>query len=431
MAMNDAPLKPTGKLTPQPWMATVEVKAVFDALQTDGKEARFVGGCVRNAVFGIPVEDIDIATPEPPDRVMKLLAAAGIKAIPTGIDHGTVTAVLGARHYEVTTLRVDVESHGRHATVAYTDDWLADALRRDLTINTLSCTLEGDIYDPLTGMDDLGQRWVRFVGIARERIEEDILRLLRFYRFQATFGGATMDRDALAACRLMAPRLGELSAERIRSELFLILEAPNPADTMILMKGERILEHFLPEAENFCRLRMISWLETTAINLPSVKPDVLRRFAAMLKDDSNGHAELVQRLRLSNKQAKRLALMTCGQYKPDPELSDQAHRQILFELDVELYRDLVLLQWAKEMALQPRSHSQRTQSWIALIEAADSWNRPVFPIRGQDALELGLDHGPEVGKALDAVEEWWRDGDFQKNRNQCLERLKTVIGGPK
>ncbi len=421
-------MQPTGKLAPQPWMTAPETQAVFAALNEGGKEARFVGGCVRNAVFGLDVTDVDIATPETPERVMELLQAANIKAIPTGIDHGTVTAVIGVQHFEITTLRVDVESHGRRATVAFTDDWTEDAKRRDFTINTLSCTLDGDIYDPLTGMEDLGQRWVRFVGLAKDRIEEDVLRLLRFFRFQATFGGKTMDRDALAACRLLAPRLTELSAERVRSELFRILEAPNPADMMITMKGERILEHFLPEAENFGRLRMMFWLETTAIKVPSVETDSLRRLAALLPDDDAGHENLAQRLKLSNSQRARLAVMTRGTYTPTPEMTEHERQLSIYDLQAQSFRDLVLLGWAQEMSVQPRRSSERTQNWLALIDEADSWKQPIFPIKGRDALDLGLEHGPAVGEALEAVKAWWRNQGFEAGRDQCLAKLKSVIG---
>lgn len=425
--MSEQVLQPTGKLPPQPWMSAPETKILFDALQAAGKEARFVGGCVRNAVFGLPVKDIDIATAEPPERVLELLEAAGIRAIPTGIEHGTITAVIGAWHYEVTTLRVDVENHGRHATVAFTDDWMADARRRDFTINTLSCTLDGDIYDPLTGLEDLGQRWVRFVGQAQQRIEEDILRLLRFFRFQATFGGASRDRDAIAACRLLAPRLKELSAERVRSELFRILEAPNPADTMGFMKGERILEHVLPEAENFGRLRMIAWLETTAINVASVKPDNLRRLAATLADDTTGHDDLAARLRLSNRQAVRLSMMTGGDFKPTPETEEKDHRRALYELGADDYRDLVLLGWAGEMSVQPRRDPERNNDWLALLETAETWVRPPFPVNGGDAIALGLKQGPNIGIALGAVEQWWCDGDFKADRNACMKQLTHII----
>lgn len=406
-----------------------ESRAVFAALEADGKEARFIGGCVRDAVFGLPVKDIDIATPEPPDRVLELLEAAGIRAIPTGIDHGTITAVIGLYHFEVTTLRIDVESHGRRATVAFTDDWKADALRRDFTINTLSCNLNGDIYDPLTGMDDLGKRWVRFVGIARERIEEDILRLLRYFRFQATYGNHALDRDALAACRLLAPRLKELAAERVVGELFRILQAPNPADTLLLMRGERVLEHFLPEAENFGRLRMVGWLETTAIKVGSVTPDNIRRLASLLADSPDGYAELAQRLRLSNHQAMRLAVMTNGAYTLSPEMGRHDRLQALYHLHSDGFRDLTLLHWAQERSVGLRTPSTRTDAWLSLVQEADAWIQPRFPLKGRDAIALGLQPGPGIGKAIGAVETWWREGDFSADRERCIRQLETVIEG--
>jgi poly(A) polymerase len=420
-------LQPTGKLSPQPWMTAPQTVALFKALQAGGKDPRFIGGCVRNAVFGLPVTDIDIATPERPERVLELLQAANIRAIPTGIDHGTITAVIDDWHYEVTTLRVDVESHGRHATVAFSDDWLADAKRRDFTINTLSCSLEGDIYDPLTGLDDLGQRWVRFVGLAKDRIEEDVLRLLRFFRFQATFAGATIDRDALAACRLLAPRLKELSAERVRSELFGILDAPNPADTLGLMNGEKILEHVLPEAENFGRLRMICWLETTAIKVPSVRPDTLRRLAATLANDRSGHQGLAARLRLSNKQTVRLSMMTGSTLTISPEIDEPSRSRALYQLGADDARDLLLLNWAEEMSIEPRHSPTRTEAWLTLLDAADTWTRPVFPINGGDALKLGLRQGPGVGDVLASVEDWWCEGQFKADKEQCMKRLRIII----
>ncbi len=425
--MTDILAHPTGKLAPQPWMTAPETIALFAALAVGGKEPRFVGGCVRDAVFGLTVKDIDIATPEPPERVLELLHDANIRSIPTGIEHGTITAVIGARHYEVTTLRMDVESHGRHATVAFTDDWLADALRRDFTINTLSCTLEGDIYDPLTGLEDLGLRWVRFVGRAKDRIEEDVLRLLRFFRFQATFGNTSIDRDALAACRLLAPRLKELSAERVRSELLRILEAPNPADTMSLMRGERVLEYVLPEATNFGRLRMLSWLETTAINVPSVQPDRIRRLAAMLACDPAGHTDLSQRLRLSNSQAVRLSMMTDGKFEPTPESDEIDLRRKLLHLGGDDFRDLVLLSWASEMSIEPRRNPARTDAWFALLARVDNWNKPRFPVNGSDAIALGLTEGPNIGLALQALEDWWCDGNFKADKGQCMERLTKII----
>lgn len=344
---------PIGKLDPQDWMVAPETIAVMKALMADGHEARFVGGCVRDGILKRPVTDVDIATPETPERVMELMATAGIKAIPTGIDHGTITVVAGSRHYEVTTLRVDTESHGRHATVDFTEDWLIDAQRRDFTINTLSSNIDGDVFDLLGGMDDLGNRWVRFVGVARERVEEDILRLLRYFRFYATFGNPPPDKDALAACRLLAPRLKELSSERVRDELLRILDAPHPADTIVLMNGERVLEHCLPEAVDFGRLRMMSWMETTAIKVETVTPDTLRRLASLLEVDPDGHGELAQRLRLSNHQRERLNIMTRDDFSASPEASEKEIRAALQQTGAESVRDRALLAWAGEMAENP------------------------------------------------------------------------------
>lgn len=426
--MIDTEARPTGKLAPTDWMRRAETRAVIAALSADGAEARFIGGCVRDSILKIPVRDIDIATPETPERVMQLLAAAAIKAYPTGIDHGTITAIIGDFHFEVTTLRVDVESHGRRATVAFTDDWLADARRRDFTINTMSCTLDGDIYDPLGGIEDLGNRRVTFVGVAKERIEEDLLRLLRYFRFQASYGQPPLDIDALAACRLLAPRLKELSAERVCGELFRILLAPNPSETMLLMQGVRILEHILPEAVDFGRLRMLAWLETTAIRVDSVAPDPLRRLAAMLDNPTDGPGvTLASRLRLSNHEAARLAVMTRPLYKITPDMDQPAIRRALHHLGRDNFRDLTLLAWAGEMAAEPRHPPERTDKWLALIATTDGWTPLVFPLKGRDALDLGLPPGPKVGTTLTLVEAWWEAGDFQADRQNCMAKLQAVI----
>ena len=190
---------PMGQLPPQPWLDTVDTRAVIDALEKDGTRVRFIGGCVRDAIAHRPVQDIDIATPDPPETVIALLEGAGIRAIPTGLDHGTVTAVSGGASFEVTTLRKDVATDGRHATVEFTDDWLEDAKRRDFTINAMSATPDGDVFDPFDGISDLAHGRVRFIGLARDRIAEDYLRILRFFRFHGSYGRPPVDKDALAA----------------------------------------------------------------------------------------------------------------------------------------------------------------------------------------------------------------------------------------
>ena len=421
--------EPTGKVAPQPWITAPETVAVVEALAAEGAEVRFVGGCVRDAVLQRPVEDIDIATPEPPERVIALLEKAGIKAIPTGIEHGTVTAVIGEARFEVTTLRVDVETDGRRAKVAFTDDWTADAARRDFTINTLSCTLAGDIYDPMGGLDDLGHRRVRFVGNAEKRIEEDVLRLLRFFRMYAVYGRPPPDIEALAACRALAPRLSGLSGERVRDEMFRILIAPDAADTVVLMQGEGVLEHVLPEAGDLGRLRMLTWLDTSAIKVDSVAPDPLRRLAALIDVDAAKAGSVAARLRLSNQQTERLVRVAPPPHDVTPDVDERSLRRALNRAGADVVRDLVLLAWAGELAVTPRRRGERTQAWLDILAAADAWTPVEFPLKGRDVTGLGVPAGPRVGELLGAVEAWWEDGDYRADHKACLEKLGALAGG--
>ncbi|HJN23648.1 MAG TPA: CCA tRNA nucleotidyltransferase [Rhodospirillales bacterium] len=420
-------MDPIEKIVPLDWMMAPATVAVIEALTADGADARFVGGCVRDALLKLPVKDIDIATPEPPERVMALLHEAGIKAIPTGLKHGTVTVAIGQWPIEVTTLRIDLETDGRHAKVAFTDDWMADAARRDFTINTMSCTPGGDIYDFFGALDDLSNGHVRFVGNARERIEEDLLRGLRFFRFHATYGRLPADISALAACRELAPRFAELSSERRRDEIFRILLAPNPADTLQLMQGEKICDFILPEAGDVGRLRLLTWLETSAIKVDSVGADSLRRLAALLDTDAGGAEAVARRLKFSNTQTKRLIATVASRRRISPDGDERALRRALQCLGPQKVRDLVLLAWAGELAVTPRLPQPRTHAWLGLLAAADAWTPLQFPLRGSDVTALGVEAGPRVGSLLGAVETWWRNGDYRAGKDQCLEKLKTVL----
>ena len=421
------PLAPTGKLPPQPWMEFAETRAVVAALGRDGAEVRFVGGCVRDALAHRPVKDIDLATRDPPEKVIALLEAAGIRAIPTGIAHGTVTAVTGARHFEITTLRIDVETDGRRAKVAFTDDWAADAARRDFTINAMSCSLAGDIYDPFDGMFDLAQGRIRFVGRAAERIQEDALRLLRFFRFYATFGRPPTDPEALSACRGLAPLVDALSGERVRAELFRILLAPDPASVISLMQGERVLERVLPEAGDVGRLRVEAWLTTTALRLDGLEPDALRRLAALVRVNHDGALRIAARLRLSNAERDRLAVLAEPPVALGPEMDGRVRRRAFHELGAGVARDLALLAWAEEIAKNPHPPPGRNDAWTALVADAGAWTPVAFPLKGRDALALGIPSGERVGELLGAVERWWIDGDFRAGREECLAKLKELF----
>jgi poly(A) polymerase len=416
-----------GTLTPQPWMRTPETRAVLDALSAEGAEVRFIGGCVRDAILKRPIRDIDIALAEPPRKVMRLLEAAGIKAIPTGIDHGTVTAVVDKQPFEITTLRVDVETDGRWARVAYTDNWSEDAARRDFTINALSCTPDGCVYDYFNGLQDLSNGLIQFVGDPRDRIREDRLRLLRFFRFYAYFGRPPPDIRALNACREAAPELHALSGERVRVEIFRTLMAPDPADVFLLMRDYGVLHHVLPEAGDVGRLRMVTWLDSRAVRMESVRPDPVRRLAALLETDAAGAGSVAERLKMSNAERQRLATLVDPRHPVCPEAGEPAIRRALHRVGADRVRDLALLTWGGKLTITARLPQPETRAWIGLLEAADAWTPVAFPLRGRDVMDIGVERGPRIGELLEAVERWWEEGDYRATRQECLRHLERLI----
>jgi len=402
-----------GTIEIQPWMLAAETSAVMAALTVDGEPARFVGGCIRDAILGNAIGDIDIATPAPPETVIARLAAAEIKAVPTGIDHGTITAVVGATHFEITTLRRDVETFGRHARVAFTDDWAADAERRDFTMNALFGDADGTIYDPTGGLADLRAGRVRFVGGAAARIAEDVLRLLRFFRFHAWYGRSPPDEEALAACRAMAGRLPGLSSERVWSELRRILLAPDPAAALDLMAEYGVLAHVLPEARPRARLAVLCQLEYRL----GLAPDGVRRLVSVVDVTLDGAAGLAQRLRLSNKDRARILAIVQHTEVLTAGLGARASRQALYRLGVDLFRDVALIGWAGD----------GVAAWEGLWRVAEDWRPPAFSLTGKDALALGMDKGPAIGRVLGRVEEWWIGEDFGPDRATCLQRLRKEV----
>ncbi len=398
---------------------------VLYRLNKAGYQAFLVGGCVRDAILGVPVKDIDIATHEPPETVMALLEAAGIKAIPTGIDHGTVTAVVEAAHFEITTLRLDVKTHGRRAEVVFTDDWAEDAARRDLTINALSLSQDGTVHDPFGGLDDLAAGRVRFVGDAETRITEDVLRLLRFFRFQAYYGRGPADGEALAAVEKLAPRIPTLSGERIWGEMMRLLMAPDPAAIFRLMADHGVISHLLPGAVWIERLGALAGLEA-AQGAQGIAADPLRRLAALVRMDGAIADELAVLLRLSRRQRQRLAAIAGAALALPPEADAVSARADIYRLGTALFRDVVLLAWAAARA--EAQGAPPDESFAALVALAATWPRPELPVRGEDAVKLGLSPGPAVGAAVGAVEAWWIAEDFKPGREACLAQLKTVIG---
>ena len=400
------------RIAPQPWMVEPATCAVLAALLAGGVEARFVGGSVRDALLGKQIGDIDIATPASPERVIELLEKAGIKVVPTGLAHGTVTAVVPPRHFEITTLRRDVETYGRRARVAFDADWAADAARRDFTINAIFLTPDGTLHDPVGGLADLRARRVRFVGDPATRIAEDVLRLLRYYRFEAQFGIGTGDGPARAACRAAAHSLPILSAERVAQELAKLLETPDPIAVLRMMQEDGVLAVVLPEARRLKRLQRLIEIE------PAVDP--LLRLAALIEVDGEGATALAARLRFSN--ARRDRLRGLSRPWPVDQRGDvREQRRALYRLGVERYRAVAWLMAAEGEV----SRSQLTQ----LLDLAGSWTPPVFPLDGRDVTTLGIPTGERVGQLLATVRDWWEAGDFTADRAACLAYLRACAIG--
>lgn len=387
------------RLPPGGWRESDPVRAVVAALAAGGRPARFVGGCVRDALLGETPADIDIATPETPARVIALAKAAGLRVVPTGIDHGTVTVIAERVPVEVTTLRRDVETDGRHAVVAFTDDWAADAGRRDFTINALYADADGTLTDPVGGLADLAAGRVRFIGDAGQRLAEDYLRALRFFRFHVRFARGAADAEALAAITAAREALTRLSAERVASELLKTLALPRALDAVELMSDCGVLAVLLPEATERARLARV---------LP-LSGDPLLRLAALLPADPAVGSAVASRLRLSNAQKARLAAALAPDDLPT---STVALRRVIADKGRQAAADRAVVAGRPDLA--------------ARIDALDV---PEFPLRGGDLIGLGLVPGPAVSAALAVLRDWWLDQDPPPGRDACLTEARRRLVG--
>ncbi len=366
-------------------------------------EARLVGGCVRDALAGRPIADIDLATPRLPEAVIAALRDADIAVVPTGLAHGTVTVVVDGRPIEITTLRRDVATDGRHATVAFTTDWRADAARRDFTINAMSMDAAGNVWDWFGGRDDLARGVVRFVGDPATRIAEDYLRALRFFRFHARYGRAAPDAAALAAIRAAVSGLAILSAERVWSELKRILGAPDPREAVRLMAETGVLAAVLPEATARDRLDAL-----VAAGAPA---DPLLRLAALCPGADV--ARLAGRLKLSGAEAASLAALA----DPAPEGDERVWRAALASRGPEA---LAAAAWLAEAEGRPGDWDGR-RTWIAATP------RPVFPLRGADVLAEGVPPGPRVGAILAALERRWTEAGCRDEAETVRRWLREMV----
>lgn len=376
--------------------------------------ARAVGGCVRDELAGLPVHDLDMAAPFAPEVIKERLSGAGFRVFETGMQHGTVTALLHGNPIEVTSLRRDVTTDGRHAEVEWTTDWQEDAARRDFTINAMSMGADGVLHDPFGGREDLAARRVRFVGDADQRLREDYLRALRFFRFQARYGGEAPDAEAVRAIRAAVPGLARLSAERVWSELKRLMAAPDPRAALALMAETGVLPAVLPEAGAVCRLDFA---------LARGVDDVLLRIALLLPVGTDITA-LASRLRLSGEESARLrALHAVSDAPPPGERHADALRR--FAARARLRGEAAL---PSEMLLVAAAE-QPEADFTGLLEAMPPGLGPAFPLLGRDALALGLPHGPRIGALLSATRDWWLADGATADHTACLEKLRQLALG--
>ncbi len=416
VAMRSGMSKPAS-LKDAEWLRDPALCAVFAALRADGGEARVAGGAVRNALLGQPINDIDMATDLAPQEIIRLTESAGLSVHPTGLEHGTVTVVAGPKDarktFEVTTLRMDVETDGRRAKVAFTDDWSVDAHRRDFTINALYCDQDGEIFDFVDGLKDLQHGQVRFVGSPAERIEEDHLRILRFFRFFAWYGEGSPDTGSLRACVSARATLAKLSRERIRQEMLKLVAAPKAASTLLLMHERKVLNAILAGRFDLARFEALAAIE----GAQGLVPDPIRRLRALSGDQTA--EDMRNAFVLSNDETKRLEAL---EHLPplSPAFRHAERQTLLYWHGSQAVIDRTLLDWS---ASGLPAHDA---GYAALLDDAQAWQRPKLPVGGKDLQAAGIAEGKELGRLLLALEDWWVAGGFTANKADLMARLTAI-----
>jgi len=388
-------------LSDAPWLASGPAARVLDLLNADGEEARVIGGAVRNALMGIPLGDIDIATTALPNEVVRRAKQAGIKSVPTGIEHGTVTLVIESHPFEVTTLREDTETYGRRAKVTFGRDWVRDAERRDFTINGLSVDADGVVHDHVGGLADLEARRVRFIGDPAQRIAEDYLRILRFFRFHAAYGHGEVERTGYLACIGGRAWLAGLSAERIRMEMLKLVVADGAAAAVVAMADGGLLLPLVGGVAYTGPFAAMIEIE----KLMGLAPSAVRRLAALTVAVTEDARRIASRLRLSNAEAKALDSMGHRWWRL-PGMDEAHAKRRLYRLDEQPYRDRLLLAWARTGA------DRNVDQWRALATLPQRWRAPHFPLRASDFIARGIAEGPALGHVLTLAEDAWLAADF-------------------
>jgi len=412
-------------LAKEKWLRSKVLQALLSTLSDGGEEARVAGGAVRNTLLGQPVTEVDIATTTLPDETVRRVEAAGFKAVPTGIEHGTVTVVAGGKGYEVTTLRDDVETDGRRAKVRFGRDWQRDAERRDFTINALYATAAGEVVDLVSGRADLDSRTIRFIGEAETRIREDYLRILRFFRFFAWYGAGRPDSEGLKACARLKEGLDQLSAERVWTELRKLLSAPDPSRALLWMRQASVLSRILPESEKW-GIDLIHPLVRAEADL-GWPADAMLRLEAVLPPDLERVAVLAERLKLSTSQAERLKKWSAE--SPVPTGTDElALARRLYAGDRQGIVDRLRLSLANTRGKAANDDGALIEagSLSRLLGFAEKWEKPVFPLRGRDLSVLGFAEGPRLGDTLKALEAEWVASGFVLDRAALLDRAGAM-----
>jgi len=414
------------RLAAQPWIQDSNIKKLLSVLGYPDVDVRFVGGCVRDTVLGRSVEEIDLSTPDKPEIVMGRLTNNGISAVPIGIHHGTVTAIVGECSFEVTSLRSDLSSDGRHAVVEYTDKWSDDAARRDFTFNAMSLKPDGTLFDPYCGVSDAKSGHVRFVGDPALRIREDYLRILRFFRFQAHYGRTKPDPIVLSVCQNQKEGLNRLSAERVGKELSKLLSAPNPATTVQVMADIGLWQHFLPNASDIGALAMLCCLEKEHLR-DSLAISWLRRLAVMLPLEKNRVGDVARQLRLSNRDRKFLEEVIRTAKAIESIETDADRARLLYEAGIDCVRNASLLVRSKNRTPKSRRQEKIVDSSTALLRETQDGRTRTFPLTGEDVLALGVAAGPAVGFLLSKLKESWFLSSCGLSRGELLKELEQVI----
>ncbi|MEN3791905.1 CCA tRNA nucleotidyltransferase [Fulvimarina sp. MAC3] len=398
------------------WLRDPILQSVLAVLNEGDEEARIVGGPVRNTLLGAPVSDIDIATTCLPEETVRRVEAGGFKAVPTGIEHGTITVVAGGRPFEVTTLREDVATDGRHAEVKFGRDWEADAKRRDFTINALYATADGEIFDPVGGLADIEGQVLRFIGDAESRIREDYLRILRFYRFFAWYGRGRPDAEGIRASAKLKTGLAKLSAERIWMELKKLLGAPDPSRALLWMRQAGVLTAVLPESE---RWGIDNIHPLTDAERQFVWPaDPLLRLLAIIPPDAARINELAGRLKLSTRERDRL-LAYANAENPNAEESDGSLRTRLYFGDEIAIVDRLKLALALARHKENLDASSRLSAQLSIAERFSS---PEFPLSGEDMIAAGYSPGPDLGREMRRLKQIWAEGGFVMSRETLMSK---------